>query len=40
VVTGGPSSTLPIPGLAAAAIRTFGPPAHVYHVAQYTILTW
>ena len=40
VVAGGPKSLLPIPGLAAAAIRTFGPPAHVHHVGQYTVLTW
>jgi hypothetical protein len=40
VVTGGPRSAVPIAGLAAAAVRTFGPPAHVYHVGQYTILTW
>lgn len=40
VVAGGPKSELPTPGLAAAAIRTFGPPAHVQHVAQYTVLTW
>jgi hypothetical protein len=40
VVAGGPASVAPAPGLAAAAVRTFGPPAHIYHVGQYTILTW
>lgn len=40
VVTGGPKSVVPVPGLAAAAIRTLGQPAHIYHVAEYTILTW
>jgi hypothetical protein len=40
VIAGGPKADVPIPGLAAAAIRTFGPPAHVYHVGQYTVLTW
>jgi hypothetical protein len=39
VVTGG--KTLgPLPGLAAAATRTLGPPAHIYHDGPYTILTW
>jgi hypothetical protein len=40
VVAGGPKSAAPVAGLDAAAIRTFGPPAHVYHVGQYTVLTW
>ena len=40
VVAGGPESVAPIPGLGAAAVRTFGPPAHVYHFQAYTILVW
>jgi hypothetical protein len=37
VVTGGPQG---VRGLQAAAERTFGPPARVYHAGGYTILAW
>jgi hypothetical protein len=40
VVAGGPAAVGPIRGLADAAIRTFGQPAHSYHIQGYTILVW
>jgi hypothetical protein len=40
VVAGGPAADLPIPGLAEAAIRTFGRPSHIYRVGSYTVLVW
>jgi hypothetical protein len=40
VVAGGPAAFGPLPGLAQAARRTFGPPARVYHTQGYTILVW
>ena len=40
VVAGGPATDLPQPGMAQAAIRTFGRPAKVYRVGQYTVLVW
>ena len=40
VVAGGPASVGPVHGLANAAIRTFGRPAHTYHIQGYTILVW
>jgi hypothetical protein len=40
LVAGGPAVDVPLPGLEKAAIRTFGPPAKIYHVGQYTVLVW
>lgn len=40
VVAGGPAVDVPMPGMARAAIRTFGPPAHTYRVGAYTVLVW
>jgi hypothetical protein len=37
VIAAGPAS---VAGLDRAAIRTFGPPRHVYHVGATTILVW
>jgi hypothetical protein len=37
VVAGGPMG---VPGMAAAAERTFGPPLRVYHADGYTVLVW
>jgi hypothetical protein len=40
VIADGPKSVVPIIGLAQAAERAFGPPAHTYHTQGYTILVW
>jgi hypothetical protein len=40
VVAGGPVVDVPLPGLAKAAVRTFGHPTHIYHFGAYEILVW
>jgi hypothetical protein len=40
VVVTAPPVDPPVHGLPAAAVRTFGPPAAIYHIPGYTIMVW
>jgi hypothetical protein len=40
LIAGGPLADVPLPGLAAAAIRTFGRPAKIERYGEYLILSW